>query len=53
MPHKSQGEDGVKAKGRKGKDKARRTRDLHGSYSAKHLRLREEVHAKAQASKNK
>jgi hypothetical protein len=48
MPTKTgTNEDGVKAKGRKGKDKARRTRDLNGSYSAKHLRIRTEAHANA------
>jgi len=35
-------EDGVRSKGRKGKDKARRTHELFGSYSAKHLRIRDE-----------
>ena len=44
---------GRSTKGRKGKDKARRTHELHGSYSAKHLRIQEEVHAKALASKRK
>ena len=39
MPHKSASEDGVKSKGRKGSDKARRNFELNGTYTAKHLRL--------------
>lgn len=34
------GEDGVKAKARKGRDKSRRTYELNGKNSAKHVRLR-------------
>lgn len=34
------GEDGVKAKARKGRDKTRRTYELNGKNSAKHVRLR-------------
>jgi hypothetical protein len=42
MPRKGSGEDGVRAKGRSKADKARRTFELHGTYSAKHLRLLEQ-----------
>ena len=41
MPRKSSHEDGVKSKGRSKADKARRNFELHGQYSAKHLRLKE------------
>ena len=39
MPQKHRGEEGVKSKGRKKSDKAARNFELHGTYSAKHLRL--------------
>lgn len=39
MPQKHRGEEGVKSKGRKKSDKATRNFELHGTYSAKHLRL--------------
>jgi len=42
MPHKqTKDADGVKSKGRSKKDKAKRSFDLNGTYSSKHLRLRE------------
>jgi len=41
MPSKSSHEDGVKGKGRSKSDKARRSFELHGQYSSKHLRLKE------------
>ena len=41
MPCKSSHEDGVKGKGRSKSDKARRSFELHGQYSSKHLRLKE------------
>lgn len=42
MPKKTGYDDeGVKTKGRKGKDKARRSFELNGQYSSKHLRVRE------------
>ena len=42
MPSKTGSDDqGVKTKGRSGKDKARRSFELNGQYSSKHLRLRE------------
>ena len=31
----------VKARGRKGKDKAKRTFELNGQFSSKHLRIRQ------------
>ena len=40
MPRKGSGEDGVKSKQRSKSDKARRSFELHGTYSSKHLRLR-------------
>lgn len=43
MPQKTGRDDqGVKTKGRSKKDKGRRNFELHGTYSQKHLRLREE-----------
>jgi len=39
MPAKLGNEDGVKARGRKSSDKARRNFELNGTYSAKHLRI--------------
>jgi hypothetical protein len=43
MPSKAgKSEDGVKDKGRKKKDKAARNFDLHGTYTAKHMRLKAE-----------
>lgn len=48
MPRKGSGEDGVKSKQRSKSDKARRSFELHGTYSSKHLRLRAaEAEAKA------
>ena len=44
MPRKSSHEDGVKGKGRSKSDKARRSFELHGQYSSKHLRLKESAH---------
>jgi len=41
MPHKERSAEGVRTKTRKGSDKARRTFELHGSNSAKHVRVRE------------
>ena len=41
MPCKSSHEDGVKGKGRSKSEKARRSFELHGQYSSKHLRLKE------------
>ena len=41
MPHKDMGEAGMKSKRSKKSDKAKRTFELNGAYSAKHLRLRE------------
>ena len=41
MPSKSSHEDGVKGKGRSKSDKARRSFELNGQYSSKHLRLKE------------
>jgi hypothetical protein len=41
MPRKSSHQDGVKSKGRSKADKARRNFELHGTYSSKHLRLKE------------
>ena len=42
MPHKQNKDtEGVKNKGRSKKDKAKRSFELNGSYSSKHLRLRE------------
>jgi hypothetical protein len=40
MPKKASGEDGVKAKQRSKSDKAKRTFELNGTYSAKHMRLK-------------
>ena len=40
MPRKGSGEDGVKSKQRSKSDKARRSFELNGTYSSKHLRLR-------------
>ena len=43
MPSKAgKSEDGVREKGRKKKDKAARNFDLHGTYTAKHMRLKAE-----------
>lgn len=42
MPSKSKSEDGVKNKSRSKKDKAIRTFELHGNYSAKHMRIKAE-----------
>lgn len=42
MPNKSKGEDGVKQKQRSKKDKAIRGFELHGTYTAKHMRLKAE-----------
>ena len=48
MPRKGSGEDGVKSKQRSKSDKARRSFELNGTYSSKHLRLRAaEAEAKA------
>ena len=42
MPHKETNDaNGVKNKSRSKADKSRRNFELHGSYSSKHLRLRE------------
>jgi len=41
MPHKEATSDGVRQQRRKGSDKARRSYELNGSYSSKHLRQRE------------
>ena len=41
MPRKGSSEDGVKGKGRSKADKQRRNFELNGTYSAKHLRLKE------------
>ena len=41
MPRKGSSEDGVKSKGRSKADKQRRNFELNGTYSAKHLRLKE------------
>jgi len=42
MPTKNTySEEGVRAKGRSKTDKARRSFELHGQYSSKHLRIRE------------
>ena len=41
MPSKISHEDGVKGKGRSKSDKARRSFELNGQYSSKHLRLKE------------
>ena len=41
MPSKNNHEDGVKGKGRSKSDKARRSFELNGQYSSKHLRLKE------------
>ena len=40
MPKKAAGEDGIKAKQRSKSDKAKRTFELNGTYSAKHMRLK-------------
>jgi len=45
MPHKVDGEPGCKSKTRSKKDASRRTFELYGTYSAKHLRLRAETAA--------
>jgi hypothetical protein len=42
MPCKVRGEENVKQKGRSKQDKARRNFELHGQYSSKHLRIRDE-----------
>jgi len=48
MPRKGSGEEGVKSKQRSKSDKARRSFELNGTYSSKHLRLRAaEAEAKA------
>ena len=47
MPRKGSGEEGVKSKQRSKSDKARRSFELNGTYSSKHLRLRA---AEAEAS---
>ncbi len=50
MPRKGSGEDGVKSKQRSKSDKARRSFELNGTYSSKHLRLRAaEAEAKVRA----
>lgn len=50
MPTKNAySEDGVRGKGRSKADKAKRSFELHGQYSSKHLRVRE-VTAEAQRS---
>jgi len=41
MAHKSYVEEGVKQQRRKGSDKQRRSFELNGKHSTKHLRLRE------------
>ena len=41
-PKSRSNEDGVKTSRSKGSDKARRSFELNGTYSSKHLRLREE-----------
>ena len=54
MAHKSGAEDGVKGKGRersKGSNKARKSFELNGSYSSKHLRLREAEQEKLREKK--
>lgn len=47
MPNKSKGEDGVKQKQRSKKDKAIRSFELHGNYTAKHMRIKAERDAKS------
>ena len=42
--------DGVKDKARSGKDKARRGFELHGKFSQRHLRLREQEMARRQCA---
>ena len=42
MPKKDKGEDGVKPKQRSKKDKAIRSFELNGTYTAKHMRLKAE-----------
>ena len=42
MPKARANEDGVKGSRAKKSDKARRNFDLHGAYTAKHLRVRQE-----------
>ena len=52
MPSKgSKDEYGVKDKGRKKADKAKRTFELNGTYTAKHMRLKEERDEKAKAAR--
>ena len=54
MPRKGSGEEGVKSKQRSKSDKARRSFELNGTYSSKHLRLRAaEAEAKARPPKPK
>ena len=51
MPKKASGEDGVKAKQRSKSDKAKRTFELNGTYSAKHMRLKADRDEKTSAKK--
>ena len=52
MPSKAgKSEDGVRSKGRKKKDKAARNFDLHGTYTAKHMRLKAERDEKLRAER--
>lgn len=51
MPSKIKGEDGVKAKQRSKSDKAKRTFELNGNYSAKHMRMKADRDEKSRANK--
>jgi len=51
MPRKTGDEHGVKQKGRSKSDKAKRSFELNGTYSAKHLRLREQQQEQARQSR--
>jgi len=50
MPSKTSNVDGIKQKTRSKADKARRTFELNGTYSSKHLRIREQTALSAQAA---
>tara|TARA_B110001452_G_scaffold261376_1_gene260106 strand:- start:82 stop:333 length:252 start_codon:yes stop_codon:yes gene_type:complete len=50
MPSKGKGEDGVKSKQRSKSDKARRTFELNGTYSTKHMRIKAERDEKSRAN---
>ena len=53
MPNKSRAdENGIKSARAKKSDKAKRSFELNGTYSSKHLRLREE-RALAEAARNR